>query len=57
MNYLNFDEFYPMLESSYEELFYSFNEKSDSRETINEVVCVCRWFRFAQLAKGKKFRP
>jgi hypothetical protein len=21
------------------------------------AICVCRWFRFAQLAKGKKFRP
>jgi hypothetical protein len=21
------------------------------------VPVVCRWFRFAQLAKGKKFRP
>jgi hypothetical protein len=27
---------------------------------FNHVVCkigVCRWFRFAQLAKGKKSRP
>jgi hypothetical protein len=22
-----------------------------------EKVLMCRWFRFAQLAKGKKFRP
>ncbi len=22
-----------------------------------EENCVCRWFRFAQLAKGKKSRP
>ncbi len=21
------------------------------------VMCLCRWFRFAQLAKGKKSRP
>jgi hypothetical protein len=21
------------------------------------VAALCRWFRFAQLAKGKKFRP
>jgi hypothetical protein len=22
-----------------------------------KIVLLCRWFRFAQLAKGKKFRP
>jgi hypothetical protein len=26
-------------------------------ETFKTLCIVCRWFRFAQLAKGKKFRP
>jgi hypothetical protein len=25
--------------------------------TLSFIKCLCRWFRFAQLAKGKKFRP
>jgi hypothetical protein len=28
-----------------------------SRPKIIEKQDLCRWFRFAQLAKGKKFRP
>ena len=27
------------------------------RQAAGDRKVVCRWFRFAQLAKGKKFRP
>ncbi len=37
-----------------------FREESRHSElncTARSIIFLCRWFRFAQLAKGKKFRP
>ncbi len=35
--------------------FYQSNLSTAIHISVSQVVC--RWFRFAQLAKGKKFRP
>ncbi len=41
--------------------FISYNKFTILRELIYQKYIknfpLCRWFRFAQLAKGKKFRP
>jgi hypothetical protein len=37
------------------ELFILFPQMEERRK--EQIASVCRWFRFAQLAKGKKFRP
>jgi hypothetical protein len=29
----------------------------NQRVDLGKQLSLCRWFRFAQLAKGKKFRP
>ncbi len=36
------------------------NRDQDMRNSsryYSQIKLMCRWFRFAQLAKGKKFRP
>ncbi len=32
-------------------------EATGGIDDMEEEELLCRWFRFAQLAKGKKFRP
>jgi hypothetical protein len=39
--------------------FFTYKLKGNSYVLLYSLpsLCLCRWFRFAQLAKGKKFRP
>ncbi len=38
-------------------IFFYFSEERAERNNLFGSNYLCRWFRFAQLAKGKKFRP